>query len=193
MTLASKLGDASWLLEVAVPFLYEFEWTDGQSLCEWRELEREVCGWAARPRLHEVRNSVSNLLGFSFSAGGRDSPPLILSEWSKVAESLDAKAVAKFVKERASSLESLAVEHKKVAEARGLPDAPVKFTPMGFLSMAKRRAVEPRCFEFFTQSYALVLFFTSKQSSIPSLVSALNCWGDFCDAVGASHFPVSPL
>ena len=159
VVLAPKAGEISWLLEVAIPFLYTFEWNDALPATEWRELERELLEWQSGPRLHEVRDEVSRLLGFSFSEVCNLRPPGILSEWSAVAESRDARALAKFVGTNFSALSTLAGQHKRVALSCGLPDTPVSYAPGGFLDVAKRRAVQPRVFEFFTQSYSLVLFF----------------------------------
>ena len=192
VSLASKTGDISWLLEVAIPYLNTFTWDDGQALTEWRELEREVCGWSSRPRLNEARSDVSRILGFAYSANV-DQGPAFLLEWNKAAASGDARAITSFLGQYSSSLESLAAEHRGVAKACGLPTTSANFTPRGFLGMVKRRAVAPSSFELYAQSCSLLLFFYSKQGSIKPFISALNCWAEFCDSLDLSHFPVSPL
>ena len=184
---ASSKGDEKFLLATAIPAVPQLSWVNFRDDA-WRVRALESMSKWSSPKLTRKLGSAVECLVAKEMVQPVGCPPDGLSF-----NRANAFELADMLSTGSVEGAPFASAHVRLAQAEGLPANPAGFGPRAFLRELKRVRVDPEGLSGFLDSASRCLSLRSKQGSLESLASALRAWGEFCDSLGACHFPVDPV
>ena len=188
LTLASRAGESSWVIEVLVPALAEIDWSAGVDAEELQLAVAEVKSWGGRPQLCAHALGVLKTI---FPSGSFEGFERILAiEWPRELNTRRAFELANFVNGKSLGESRAGAVLEGLARGAGLPNVGEGYAPSQFINACMRRRAQGAQVEIFFAAQGALHTLRPKQGSLCGLSSALRAWGKFCDLCVTPHFPV---